>query len=66
MVEHLFDHDGSAPVPSGYLVVETETDFLRQATSGAPLLIRGAFLCEWLNVSTPAATLPGAASSRQL
>lgn len=43
----LLDPMGDAPVPEAYTSVESEVEFLRRATEGQPLLIRGARLCEW-------------------
>jgi len=41
------DRDGSAPVLDGYILVSTEVDFLRLATEGQLLHIRGDRLCSW-------------------
>jgi len=41
------DRDGSAPVLDGYTLVSTEVEFLRLATEGRPLHIRGDRLCSW-------------------
>lgn len=43
----LLDPEGDLPTPPGVQVVESEVDFLRCATSGQSLLIRGARLCQW-------------------
>jgi len=46
-MEILLDHEQDCPVPDGYILVENEVDFLRLATSGQSLLIRGRELCAW-------------------
>jgi len=46
-VEILLDYEGDLKAPQGVQVIECEVDFLRAATSGQPLLIRGAQLCAW-------------------
>ncbi len=47
MMDILLDFEGDLPVPSDFILVETEVDFLRYATSGKNLLIRGKELCAW-------------------
>ena len=41
------DREGNAPVPDGYILVTTEVDFLKRATSGEPIHVRGERLCAW-------------------
>ncbi len=41
------DRDGNAPIPKDYKLVTTEVEFLRSATEGKPLHIRGDRLCTW-------------------
>lgn len=41
------DYEGDALVPSGYLVVDNEVEFLRHALESSPMLIRGSGLCRW-------------------
>lgn len=43
----LLDYEGNFDVPDNVCVVQTEIEFLREALSGQPLLIRGARLCSW-------------------
>lgn len=43
----LLDRVGDAPVPKGYLVVESEVAFLQQAAGNKSLLVRGIRLCQW-------------------
>ncbi|MBN2258342.1 MAG: hypothetical protein JW704_11045 [Anaerolineaceae bacterium] len=43
----LLDPDGNALIPSGYLLIDTETAFLENATSKNPMFIRGRHLCAW-------------------
>lgn len=50
MAEMLLDPVGDARLPSGYTEVTSEVEFLRLATSGAPLLVRGAALTHWAQV----------------
>lgn len=45
--EILLDSEGDMKAPEDFQVIECEVDFLRAATSGQPLLIRGTQLCEW-------------------
>lgn len=47
MAVHHLDYDGCCSVEHGYVLVETEVDFLRHATDGMPLHVRGLGLCEW-------------------
>lgn len=47
MSDILLDPNGDVPVPDGYHPIESEVEFLRQATTGRPLLIRGGHLCAW-------------------
>ena len=47
MAPNLLDRNGEATLPEGYLLIETEVDFLRNYNSGIPLLIRGDDLCDW-------------------
>ncbi len=44
---YYLDESGDAPVPAGYLVVEYEVDFLREALTEKPLFIKGRQLCLW-------------------
>ena len=46
-ISFLLDATGDAPVPKGYAVVSTEVEFLSEALSPTPLLIRGISLCRW-------------------
>lgn len=41
------DPEGSAAVPTGWRLVETEVEFLQAAFSQVPLVIRGHHLCRW-------------------
>lgn len=50
MAEILLDRVGDARLPVGYKEVTNEVEFLRLATSGAPLLVRGAALTHWAQV----------------
>lgn len=43
----LLDRDGDARIPEGYLLVDSEVEFLKQATEPVSLLIRGQTLCDW-------------------
>ncbi len=43
----MLDYKGDLPAPHDVQIVESEVDFLRLATSGQPLLIRGERLCTW-------------------
>lgn len=43
----LFDWNNNAIVPDGFIVIDTEVDFLEKAISGQPLFIRGQRLCKW-------------------
>jgi len=47
MSDILLDPNGDVPVPDGYQSVESEVEFLRLATTGQRLLIRGERLCIW-------------------
>lgn len=47
MNEMLLDRAKDAPIPDGYQVIESEVDFLRFATGGTPLVVRGESLCQW-------------------
>lgn len=47
MAKILLDRGCDFCVPDNILIIETEVDFLRYATSEEPLLIRGAELCNW-------------------
>jgi hypothetical protein len=47
MNEMLLDRDGTARVPLGYLLVETEVEFLRVAPEAEAVVVRGARLCDW-------------------
>jgi len=42
----LFDRNGHVPLPAGYVLVESEVDFLRQADQPTPMMIRGP-ICDW-------------------
>lgn len=46
-IKILLDYEGDAIAPQDIQVIESEVDFLRAATSGQSLLIRGAQLCAW-------------------
>lgn len=46
-MEILLDREKDCPVPDGFILIENEVDFLRYATSGQSLLIRGIELCAW-------------------
>lgn len=41
------DRDRSAPILDGYTLISTEVEFLKLATEGRPLHIRGDRLCTW-------------------
>lgn len=41
------NYEKDVPAPDGFILIETEVDFLRYATSRENLLIRGAELCAW-------------------
>lgn len=43
----LLDPHGDALVPKGYLLIDTEVAFLRHASGGGKLFIRGQRLCRW-------------------
>lgn len=43
----LLDRVGDAPVPAGYETVDNEVSFLRMATAGSPLVVKGDQLCRW-------------------
>lgn len=45
--EILLDYEGDLKAPKDFQVIECEVDFLRAATSGQQILIRGAHLCAW-------------------
>lgn len=45
--EILLDFEGALPTPPQVRTIESEVDFLRYATSGESLLIRGERLCMW-------------------
>jgi hypothetical protein len=45
--EILLDFEGALPIPPQVRVIENEVDFLRYATSGESLFIRGERLCMW-------------------
>ncbi len=47
MIEHYLDPTSSMCADDSHILVDSETEFLRQATGSAPLLICGALLCEW-------------------
>jgi hypothetical protein len=47
MHEMLLDREGTARIPDGYILVDTEVDFLKYATNNVPLVIRGEGLCNW-------------------
>ncbi len=47
MSEVLLDRQGDLPVPPGVHEIDSEVEFLRHATDGTPLLIRGERLCAW-------------------
>lgn len=47
MNEMLLDWAGDALIPDGYQVLDNEVAFLRNAAAAAPLLVRGASLCQW-------------------
>ena len=44
---HYLDVNRDADPPPGTVVVDTEVEFLRRATSGGSLLVRGESLCGW-------------------
>ena len=46
-MQAILDRNADAILPSGYLIVETEVDFLRYADGTKSLLVRGADLCDW-------------------
>lgn len=41
------DRDSNATVPKGYTLVDTEIEFVKLATCGVPIQIRGDSLCRW-------------------
>lgn len=43
----LLDEFGDAELPEGYVVIESEVDFLRTGLTDSKLLIRGVNLCAW-------------------
>ncbi len=47
MMDILLDPDGDVSNPMDFILIETEVDFLRYATSGEKLFIRGSDLCAW-------------------
>ena len=47
MANILLDRNLDALPPDGFLIIESEVEFLDKATSGQPLFIRGAKLCDW-------------------
>lgn len=47
MSEVLLDRQGDLPAPPGFHEIDSEVEFLRHATDGTPLLIRGDRLCAW-------------------
>lgn len=47
---NLLDRHGDEIVPDGYVLVETEVAFLRNALDKQPLFVRGANLCDWAEI----------------
>ncbi|MCC6188628.1 MAG: hypothetical protein IT318_06310 [Anaerolineales bacterium] len=47
MSEILLDREGTARIPPGFQVAETEVEFLRVAPEAEALVVRGARLCDW-------------------
>lgn len=45
---YYLDEAGDAPIPPGYLLVESEVDFLKKVYEENPLFIRGPYLCSWV------------------
>jgi hypothetical protein len=43
----LLDRNHDAVPPDGYLIIDSEAEFLDKAISGLPLFIRGRRLCDW-------------------
>ncbi len=43
----LLDRNRDAIPPDGYLIIDSEMEFLNKAVSGLPLFIRGKRLCDW-------------------
>ena len=43
----IFDPNSDAITPDGYTIIDTEMEFLKYATSGKSLFIRGHRLCDW-------------------
>jgi len=43
----IFDPNSDAITPDGYTIIDTEMEFLKFATSGKSLFIRGHRLCDW-------------------
>jgi hypothetical protein len=43
----LLDRNGDAALPAGYRLVQSEVEFLRMATTGERLMLRGDALCDW-------------------
>jgi hypothetical protein len=43
----LLDRNSDSVPPDGYLVIDSEMEFLDKAISGQPILIRGQRLCDW-------------------
>jgi len=65
----ILDRNADAILPSGYLIVETEVDFLRYADSAKSLLIRGSDLCDWAEMfyrGRPVLCLEGHSPIREL
>lgn len=58
MNEMLLDREKDAPIPDGYQVIESEVDFLRFATGGTPLLVRGKSLCQWAEAYCNGRSIP--------
>lgn len=43
----LLDQEGDAPLRDGFHLISSEIEFLRMATSGKDLHVRGEMLCQW-------------------
>lgn len=54
----ILDRNADATLPSEYLLVETEVDFLRYADSAKSLLVRGADLCDWAEMFYRSRAIP--------
>lgn len=65
-VEVLLDWEGTAAVPEGYQMIDTEVAFLEHATDDIPLLIRGQRLCTWAETYYQARRRPVRAAPKPL